>query len=475
MELPGAQVMAWTGYFSPQRRHDLIAVSELSPARGEIAAESTEASYSRVQWSRLYQTHPNHLQTLLGVCAAFLVGCSRSAPQTSGPLPQRGYVWQRDWTPVVADAVLEAHRRMNGIIVLAGEIDWRANQPVLLQANVDWRTLRSQFIPCALALRVAPHRGFFAANGAEARFICETAKSLVELARSHDVALSELQIDFDCPQKHLREYREWLRTLRQALRPLALIVTTLPAWLDDPQFVPLVSEADGFVLQVHSVPISNVNDRTTLCDTHAVRTWVSKAAQLGLPFSVALPTYRCSAGYDVGGKLCGIAMDSVQPIWSPGTRVLELSTDADETALLVNEWQKARPWQMKEIIWYRVPVATDVRNWRWATLSAVMAGRKPVHHLEVSQEGENPIDLSIANTGETDEQLDSIVTATWNSGTMVASDALRGWTVNVATGRAVFTATSTHRTRLAPGETQRIGWLRYEQPTIVRLQLRENG
>src|SRR5207244_10744959 len=127
---------------------------------------------------------------------------------------------------------------------------------------------------------------------------------------------------------------------------------------------------------------------------------------------------------------------SVQPAWPRGTRVLEFSPNVDEMAMLVKEWQQARPPQLREIIWYRLPVVTDVRNWRWVTLSAVMSGRKPLHHLEVLQEGENPIDLSIVNTGEADEQLDSVVTATWNSAAMVAADALAGWTVDVTNGRA---------------------------------------
>jgi hypothetical protein len=49
------------------------------------------------------------------------------------------------------------------------------------------------------------------------------------------------------------------------------------------------------------------------------------------------------------------------------------------------------------IIWYRVPIATDTRNWRWPTLSAVMSGRLPEHKLNILQEGENPVDLSIFN------------------------------------------------------------------------------
>src|SRR5438874_6749593 len=164
-------------------------------------------------------------------------------------------------------------------------------------------------------------------------------------------------------------------------------------------------------------------------------------------------------------------MDSVQPAWPPGTHVLEFATNADEMAILVKEWKQAQPPQLREIIWYRLPVATDIRNWRWTTLSAVMSGRKPLHHLEVIQEGENPIDLSILNTGEADEEFDSVVTATWDSGAIVAADALAGWTVDVTNGRATFRKAAQHQMRLSPGGKRRIGWLRYEQSARLQLKL----
>ena len=167
----------------------------------------------------------------------------------------------------------------------------------------------------------------------------------------------------------------------------------------------------------------------------------------------------------------GVAMDSVQPAWPPNTRILEFTTDADEMATLVQEWQRSRPPQLRELLWYRLPVPTDTRNWRWATLSAVMSGRKPLHRLEVSQEGENPIDLSIVNTGEADEQLDVVVTATWKNTALMSLDALTGWVVDLNRERAVFAPAPGHRTRLAPGEKRKIGWLRYEQPATLQLEL----
>jgi hypothetical protein len=235
----------------------------------------------------------------------------------------------------------------------------------------------------------------------------------------------------------------------------------------------LVHEADSYVLQVHSVPTAQETRRKTLCDVALARRWVNRAAELKLSFSVALPTYRCLAGYDSTGKLLGVAMDSVNPAWPPETNVLEFATDADDLANLVKEWQTVRPPELLGLLWYRLPIATDVRNWRWTTLSAVMAGRIPVHKLEVVKIGENPVDLAISNVGEADDQGNVIVTVKWNCASLVAYDALPGWTVRTEKERAIFTPIAGFHSRLPPGGQRSIGWLRYDQVTTVRSQMEE--
>ncbi|MBV8227768.1 MAG: hypothetical protein JO232_21550, partial [Verrucomicrobia bacterium] len=142
---------------------------------------------------------------------------------------------------------------------------------------------------------------------------------------------------------------------------------------------------------------------------------------------------------------------------------LEFSTDSDAAAKLVNEWLSARPAELKELIWYRVPVATDQRNWRWPTLAAVMAGRKPSHKLRSIQRGNNPIDLSIKNVGEADKQNGVKLTVTWFGESLVALDALPGWTVANEEGHAIFTRTNGMPLELQPGAERSVGWLRFDK------------
>ena len=413
-----------------------------------------------------------HVRFMAGALAYLLLtGCDRTA---TGPLPQRGYVWQREWTNAVADSVAGADRHLDGTVLLGAEIVWNGKTPNAIKASIDWEKLKEAKKPLAIALRVSPFSGPFATDNATIQEIARVAKSLLEDAKAHGVSLEEFQIDFDCAQKNLAGYRRWLQTLRPLIQPIRFVITTLPAWLDEPDFVKLIDDVDGYILQVHSVPTLQESGRAVLCDPPLARKWVAKAAKLGRPFAVSLPTYRCLAGYDSNGKLVGVAFDSVQPSWPNGTRVIEYSVDADEIAGLVAEWKRTRPKALRELLWYRVPVASDIRNWRWPTLSAVMDGRKPAHKLEVLSEGNNPVDVSIANRGEADEQRDPSVTVDWNAdATLVASDALAGWTLKIDNQRAVFKPTAESHLRLSPGSRRSIGWLRYDRAPIVRARVEE--
>jgi hypothetical protein len=391
------------------------------------------------------------------------LGCHRSLTTATGPLPQRGYLWQRAWSPAVMAAVQEAGKHMDGIVIIGAEILWNGSTPETIRANIDWPTLKNAGKPIALALRVAPYPGPFSKDDSTIKYITGVATSLLTSATGHGLTVSEFQIDFDCAQKKLSGYSLWVEAMRTAVRPTRFVITALPAWLNEPAFVPLVQLADSYVLQVHSVPVSSGTGQSFLLDTDLARQWTKTAAKLGIPFSVALPTYRCLAGYDATGKLLGVAMDSVDLAWPPGTRTIEFSTNSDDTATLVKEWLSARSAELKEVIWYRIPVATDQRNWRWPTLTAIMAGRRPVHSLQAVQRGDNPVDLSIKNMGEADKQIGAKLTVTWTGASIVALDALPGWTVAAGMEHAVFTRVEKIPLELPPGSERSIGWLRFDR------------
>lgn len=368
---------------------------------------------------------------------------------------------------------------MDNVVVLAAEIHWTENTPRILRSSIRWEVLKAASKPCVLAVRIASFAGPFAAADVPAKTIQGVFVSLLEEARFHGVEVQECQLDFDCAQRNLAGYKLWLQALRPVIHPQRLVITTLPAWLKEPAFLPLVREIDAYVLQVHSVPSAAETGRHALCDTTLARKWVKQASALGVPFFVALPTYWCQAGYASNGKLLGITMDSVQPPWPPETRLLKFATNADDLADLIAEWKRQRPCAMEGILWYRVPVATDRRNWHWATLDAVMAGRRPQHRLEVLTQGDNPIDLSLINTGEADEVLNLSVTVTANA-EVSAIDTLPGWSytsTRLPKGdtQVVFQFLPQEPAiYLTPTSKRGIGWLRYETNTRPQITIKNH-
>src|SRR5437773_1747994 len=118
---------------------------------------------------------------LLG--ALLLVSCHRLQPMSSGHLPQRGYLWQRDWTPAVNTALAEAQRGKLGVVVLGAEIEWTKMRPNIVRATVDWEKVKDVHASFSIALRVAPFAGPSGQSDPALRSIAEVAQSL--LAEAH--------------------------------------------------------------------------------------------------------------------------------------------------------------------------------------------------------------------------------------------------------------------------------------------------
>src|SRR6185295_525007 len=216
----------------------------------------------------------------------------RPAPHVSGPVRHEVYVWQRAWTQPVREAVSQHATNFTGIVPLKAEISWKDKKPQLTRVALDYPTLAKAGCPVGLALRIGAYAGPFTTNDSITTFIADLSASLVAEARSNHVALSELQIDFDCAESKLDGYRVWVEAIQHRVAPLPVTTTALPSWLDSRAFKRLVAVATNYVLQVHSVERPKSFDAPfTLCDPSKARGAVEAAGRIGVPFRVALPTY----------------------------------------------------------------------------------------------------------------------------------------------------------------------------------------
>lgn len=424
-------------------------------------------------------TRTARLRIILRLALCLLAAACTRTPRTNGPLTHEAYVWQRAWTPQVRAAIERGREPFGGFTVLAAEIAFTSDEPKISRPAIDFDALKSAARPVGLAIRIAPHPGPFREDDARARAIAALATERLAEARRRGIQPCELQIDFDCAAAKLDGYRAWLRAIRRAVAPLPVCPTTLPSWLDRREFAPLVRDCGRFILQVHSVEPPRERATTgKLTDPARAVAWVERAAQLGVPFRVAMPTYTYLVAFDSAGKVRGISAEAPSSQWPADAEIVRWEADPGDLAALVARWTKDRPQPLRGVIWYRLPVAGDALNWRWPTLDAVLAGRAPTSRLRLEATTAQPSDLFVINDGERDEPLPQRIEARWENARATASDASEGYELAAppAAETLVFQLTGNARLyRLPPGARRHIGWIRCEPSAPIRVSPGESS
>jgi hypothetical protein len=410
------------------------------------------------------------------IVSLFTLGACERPPArvADAPLPREIYVWQRTHPASVA-AALRAHApAFATVVVLAAEVSWGkptpstpARTPRISRVALDWPALAAA-PQVGLALRLNAHSGPFARDDATTRALVDLARERLAEAATHRIRIAELQIDFDAATAKLAGYREWLVALRTAVAPVPLTFTALPTWLNSPDFPALARAADHYVLQVHSVDRpSRADTPATLCDPVAARTAIERAARLGVPFRVALPTYGYTLAFDrATGRFAALSAEGPAPAWrdDPAYILRELSADPVALAALVRSLHADHPAALTGIIWYRLPVEGDRLNWSGPTLAAVAAGRTPAPRLvaEWHATAEGLAEISLVNRGDGDFAGPVRLAASWRDAHRLGADALGHFAITAETARSLrLTAPAL---RLAAGQRRPAGWLRLSPP-----------
>jgi hypothetical protein len=328
-------------------------------------------------------------------------------------------------------------------------------------------------------MRVGPYSGSFETNAPAGNFLAELAASLIAKAHSNTLQISELQIDFDCAETKLDGYRKWVETVGKRISPTPVVITALPSWLHQSSFLPLAQAAGGYVLQVHSLerpkkPASS--DSFSICNPAAAKQAVAQASQLGVPFRVALPTYGYLVAFSPEGSFIGLSAEGPSRSWPENAVVREVRSDPVQIAGLVRDWSANPPPAFSGIIWYRLPISLDSLNWSWPTFSAVMDGRAPREsiHAKAVRSNTGLVEINLVNDGEADISSRPAVEVRWQKGRLVASDGQRGFQV-LDTGSNTLqfqTKTNSTQNRLLPGQSQVIGWMRFDTEVEVQVEIK---
>jgi hypothetical protein len=411
------------------------------------------------------------------VLLVLLLIAASSNVWADGALTNEVYVWQRVWTEPVREAAMAHATNFSSLVVLAAEVTWRDKKPDVTQVAVDYPALAQTRTPVGLALRIGPYPGPFTTNDPTITFLTSLAGSLVAEARANQVEPTELQIDFDCAASKLDGYRVWVEAIQRKVSPVRVTITALPSWLKAAAFSGLAHAASNYVLQVHSLARpADFNAPFALCDPRAAQQAVAQAAQIGVPFRVALPTYGYVLAFDRHGKFFDLSAEGPRKNWPDDAQLREVRADPVEMSALVQTWTTNRPALLRGVIWYRLPVAVDNLNWRWPTLAAMLAARAPRESLRTSVRRVEPglVEISLVNNGDLDIPSRLALEVRWSDARLVAGDGLRDFELAAPSAFAARFTTKPEFSRLSAGEERVVGWLRFDKDCEVQVEVEKN-
>lgn len=364
------------------------------------------------------------------------IACSDGVERSTAPLANVAYVWQPTTRPEVRRAMDRAGR-MDGFALLAGEIGWDGDRPVLTAVPADAGR------PVEVVVRIRRFSGDFEA----------TAPAIADLvaARASEIeGVQAVQLDFDAPTRVLASYPAWIRAVQERV-DVPVTITALPTWLSSDGWDAACAAADGVTVQVHTLePPSGPGDLRPLFVPAEAVAAAEAAARCGRPTRVALPTYRWTAAFD-GDRWLGVVNEREPPA---GAR-LETIAASPADAIEVLRGLEDHPANLEGVAWFRLPVDGDRAAWTWPTLEAVMDGREPEAALSASC-GTDPLvcDLVVRNDGDADAGPHRVVVT---AASVLAADAVGDYTRD----GLVFSAPS-----LRAGASVAAGWVRLAAPGV---------
>lgn len=341
------------------------------------------------------------------------LACTRGSPP---PLVHEAYVWQRDWSPELTQALTQAPPELGALRVLARERSGPRRTPVDIAVDVEALARSGREVVAVMRVDgTAPLEGI----------------SLQEVAvharawKARGVRVRGIELDHDCPTAALPRYADWLEREQAALGDLPLSITALPSWASSPDVKRLASLPTDLVLQVHAVRAP------TLFTPEEARGFVEAWAKAtGRPFHVALPTYR-------------VRLRDGTPLSAEPRAVSRfLASLRDEPVPGV-----------KGILWFRLGHRGDPDAWSLPTLASVLRGEPLVPRLtpRLVDAGGGTRDIVLENTGPVDADAPVRLTL---SGNLEVLDGVGGYAPH---GTSLVARTPP---RLRVGERRVIGFVR---------------
>ena len=379
-----------------------------------------------------------------------------SAAEVPRGFSHDAYVWQRQWTPALTNALRSSASRIASWRVLAAEI---GREKRLLRSMPDRAILRNTNRPVVLVFRIDGRVSEWHANV----LLTEIVTVLADWRRS-GLEISAIEIDHDCATFGLRPYAAFLASARRIIpQSVRLAITALPAWLGAAHLRAVLAEVDEAVFQVHSV----VSPQHGLFDLALAREWVRQFATVTpVPFRVALPTYGSRVQWDENGRV--LTVESEAPTRTRSSaEAFELEIQPESIATFLEELRSDTPRRLMGIAWFRVPTANDRRAWSQRTWEAVMDGQPLEARLEaraIPGDIDGVFDVVLENRGNRDGDLPTEVAVDAKANCLVA-DAVADYEFLREGGGIRFRRT--HPGKLRADRRRVVGWIRCNEREVA--------
>jgi hypothetical protein len=360
-------------------------------------------------------------------------------------LPQDAYIWQRKWTPALRVALKQSADLIHAWRVLAAYSDEGGRlEPVA----VDWQALKSSGRPVIAVVRI---------NGQLAQYhddqLLHDLDGLLSEWRQIQPPIAGLELDHDCGDARLEAYAQFLARVRARLpQTIPLSITTLPSWLSSPKLDAIFRPVNEVVLQVHMVQSPHAG----LFNADRARQWIRVMARTDKPFRVALPAYGVRVTWRNDGSM--LAVESEEPLLAGGYSASELIVSPEAVSTLLRELERDPPASLTGIVWFRLPVAGDIRAWSPETWRAVVLGKPLQSRIEALAEKSDTPGMSnivLINQGEVDAVLPTRIDL---PPSCTIADGINGYALDH--GESGFSI-ERQQDGLLPGHQRRlIGWMR---------------
>jgi hypothetical protein len=328
------------------------------------------------------------LRTLAIVTIAAIVAACGRAP---APLTHDAYVWQRQWTPALREAMSSSTDLVRSWRVLVAQAD---RNGAFHTFSPDRDALDRSGRPVVLVVRIDGRLASF-----DGQVLAERIAALT--AGWPSTQLAGIEIDYDCPTSRLPAYTTFLAALRSRLGALPLSITALPTWIGSRDLDALLAVPDESVLQVHAVQAPQAG----LFDPVVADRWLDEfATHTRKPFRVALPTYGSRVSWNEDGSL--LAVESERAALAAGASSAELYAAPDTLMAFVAHLRKDRPRGLVGVVWFRLPTVDDTRAWSLATWRGVVLGQLDTRPLAITLQpgmtADAPFEVMLENATATD-------------------------------------------------------------------------